>query len=61
MNESQEKLAFIMGDKQLMGKYNDKAITKEALATPVSEINVECASLLLSTLFLSDYMHYDVV
>jgi hypothetical protein len=68
MNKSQEKLTFIMEEKQLMGKHNDKAITKEAPATPMSEINVECANLLLSTLFhmlndgiLSDYMHYDVV
>ena len=68
MNKSQEKLIFNMEVKQLMGKHNDKAITKEALATPVNEINVESANLLLPTLFhmlndgiLSDYMHYDVV
>ena len=41
---------------------------KGSLGYTMSEINVECASLLLSTLFhmlndniLSDYMHYDVV
>jgi hypothetical protein len=42
MNESQEVLAFSVGDKRIWAEHEDKVVTKEVWAEIVGEVKGEC-------------------
>jgi hypothetical protein len=42
MNESQEVLAFPIGEKRIRAKHNDKVVTKEVWVKIVHDVKAEC-------------------
>jgi hypothetical protein len=42
MNESQEVLAFPVGDKRIRAKHDDRVVTKEVWAQIVREVKAKC-------------------